>query len=88
MAETNIDWKEKAAQYSGMVARNSDRMDSLEAENERLRAALEPFTFRMSQRIGDDHLEGDYQINVRVRMAEVRAARRVLSISGTGESDA
>ena len=40
MAETNIDWKENAAQYSSMCARNSDQIDSLEAEIERLRDAM------------------------------------------------
>ena len=40
MAETNIDWKEKAAQYSSMVARNAEQIDSLEAEIERLRDKL------------------------------------------------
>ena len=40
MAETNIDWKEKAAQYAKMAVENSDRMDFLEAEVERLRTAI------------------------------------------------
>ena len=37
MSETNIDWKEKAAQYSSMCARNAEQIDSLEAEIEQLR---------------------------------------------------
>ena len=37
MAETNIDWKEKASQYAKMAVKNSDRMDFMEGEVERLR---------------------------------------------------
>ena len=37
MAETNIDWKEKASQYAKMAVQNSDRMDFLETEVERLK---------------------------------------------------
>lgn len=40
MAETNIDWKEKATQYSSMCARNGEQIDFLEAEIERLRTAI------------------------------------------------
>ena len=40
MAETNIDWKEKAAQYASMCTRNDDQIDSLEAEIERLGEAV------------------------------------------------
>ena len=38
MAE--IDWKEKATQYSSMCVRNGEVMDSQEAEIERLRELL------------------------------------------------
>ena len=40
MVESNIDWKEKAAQYASMLTRNEDRLDFLEAENKRLRDLL------------------------------------------------
>lgn len=44
--------KEKAYQ-AGLRKGRADRIEALEAENERLREALEPFTFR---NVGDDEI--------------------------------
>jgi len=54
------------------------RLAAAEADNKRLREALNNFTFPASDRIGDEHLDDDYLITAAIPMREIRQARAAL----------
>ena len=62
----------------------ADEIDRLNGVIMGLRAALEPFTNRSNQRVGDDHLTDDYRIKTYPTMAAIRAARAALSVCEAG----
>lgn len=56
-------------------------LTAAQGEIKTLREALEPFAFRISERIGDGGYPDSYEVQAKVPMHEIRAARQALSTS-------
>ena len=70
--------EENAARIVACVNACTGITDPVEAV-EKARDALTAFAFRISERIGDEDLDDDYEIQATVPMREVRAVRKALA---------